>query len=294
MILKYSFLLIPLLFLATFLHFRKYLLPPVVFQNQKSEQIFLVPTLTQSKPVYLNGLNSKNYILLDASTNQVLVSSNQDERIFPASTTKMATALTALNLYPLDEIVTITSNYTNGKTIGLKIGEKITIRALIQALLIHSANDAATALANHNPQGYAGFVAAMNSLVAKLNLSHTHFVNVDGVDNPDHFSSVYDLAQLARLIIQYPFVLETTRTSNLIISDQSNQIHHQLQTTNELLGKQPEIIGLKTGWTPQAGESFVGLISYHNRLFISVVGNSTSRFADTLVMLNWLRAQTFI
>lgn len=294
MILKYSFLLIPLLLVATFLHFRKYLLPVAVFQNQRSEQISLIPTLTQLKPVYLNGLNSKNYILLDASTNQILVSSNQDERIFPASTTKMATALTALNLYPLDEIVTITSSYTNGKTIGLKIGEKITIRSLIQALLIHSANDAATALANHNPQGYAGFVAAMNALVAKLNLSHTHFVNVDGVDNPDHFSSVYDLAQLARLIVQYPFVLETTRTSSMVISDQSNQIHHQLQTTNELLGKEPEIIGLKTGWTPQAGESFVGLISYHNRLFISVVGNSTSRFADTLVILNWLRAQTFI
>lgn len=269
-------------------------LPLVTNQMQNNIPISLVPTLSISAPVQLSGLNSKNYILIDSATNQILVSNNQDEHIFPASTTKMATALTALNLYPLDEVVTVSSNYTNGKVIGLKVGEQITVANLLRALLIHSANDAAAALANHHQTGYSGFVSAANSLVKKINLRNTHFVNVDGVDNPDHYSSVYDLAQLARLIIQYPFVLETVKTQTYTIGSQDGKFQHELHTTNELLGKIPEIVGLKTGWTPQAGESFVGLINYHGRLFVSVVGNSTSRFSDTMVILNWLKSQTFI
>lgn len=292
---KVSLFFVALLTFCLLFKFRLHLLPSQTpNQIQPNLPVALVPTLSFSIPVQLSGLNSKNYILLDSATNQVLISSNPDEHIFPASTTKMATALTALNLYPLDEVVTITSSYNNGKTIGLKIGEKITVANLLRALLIHSANDAATALANHHQQGYAGFVQAANSLAQKINLHNTHFVNIDGVDNPDHYSSVYDLAQLARLIIQYPFVRQAIQIQTITISSQDGKVQHELHTTNELLGKVPEIVGLKTGWTPQAGESFVGLISYHGRLFISVVGNSTNRFADTMIMLNWLKSQTFI
>jgi len=232
-------------------------------------------------------LQAQNYILIDVDTNKIIFSKNHDEIIYPASTTKLATALTALNIYPLEEIITIKDAYKEGKVMDLVPGEKITIRSLVTALLVYSANDSAISLAKHHPDGFNGFINQMNLLVKKYNLQNTHFTNVDGIHNDNHYSTVYDLSQLARLSIKNKIVLETVKQKNIIVTDVDHLYSHSLVSTNELLGKLPEIEGLKTGWTPEAGGCFISLININGHYLISVIAQSQDRFKDTERIVDW-------
>lgn len=238
-------------------------------------------------------LNTDTYILIDVTTNKILTSKNINQKIYPASTTKLATAITALNLYPLDEIVTVDQIYEEGKIMELQLGERITVKSLVQALLVYSANDSAYTLAKHYQGGVSGFVFQMNSLMSKYNLNDTHFVNVDGIHNDNHYSTVYDLSQLGRLAIKNPIVRDVVKNQNLTVTDVSGQIKHEITSTNELLGTIPEIIGLKTGWTPEAKGCFIGLISLDGHEIISVVANSDDRFQDTKTLLSWLKQNVY-
>jgi D-alanyl-D-alanine carboxypeptidase len=234
-------------------------------------------------------LTTNNYILIDTSTNKIITAKNIDQKIYPASTTKLATALTALNLYPLDEVITVDQTYNEGKTMELQLGEKITVKSLVQALLVYSANDSAYTLAKHYQGGISGFVDQMNSLISKYNLINTHFINVDGIHEGNHYSTVYDLSQLGRLAIKNPIVRNVVKNKTLTVTDITGNIKHEITSTNELLGVVPEIIGLKTGWTPEAKGCFIGLINIDGHEIISVVADSDDRFHDTKILINWLK-----
>jgi len=242
-----------------------------------------------SKPI----LNSQNYILIDATTNTILVSNNPDGRIYPASTTKLITALTALNIYPLDEVLTVNQEYTEGQVMGLRLGEKITIKSLVSALLVYSANDAAFTLASHNQKGITGFVDEMNFLVQRYGLKNTHFTNYDGIHNDNHYSTPYDLSQIARLAIKNPIITQTVKQKSIVVEDVDKTIKHELTSTDELMNIVPEIEGLKTGWTPEAGGCFVGLINLNGHYLISVVAKSEDRFNDTVNIINWAKENVF-
>ena len=264
---------------------------PISFRFTKSNDIFSfkhpqVPILkTKEKP----NLSTNYYILLDNDSNKIILSKNENGRIYPASTTKLATALTALNIYPLEEVVTIPSEYTDGKVMELKAGEKVTIKTLVAGLLIYSANDAAFNLANHYSGGVPAFINQMNKLVEKYNLKNTHFVNFDGLHNENHYSTPYDLAQLGRIASQNPTLREFVKTKSLNLSDLNGQIVHHVTSTNELLEIIPEIEGLKTGWTPEASGSFIGLININGHYLISVVAQSEDRFTDTKLLIGWAK-----
>lgn len=257
-----------------------------LFQYQHPAKIY---SKLSQKP----QLSTQHYILLDAVTNTVILSQNKDEKIYPASTTKLATALTALNIYPLDEEITINQEYTEGKVMELKLGEKITIKSLVTALLVYSANDAAFTLANHHQLGITGFIEEMNLTAKKYGLKNTNFTNFDGIHNENHYSTVYDLSQIARLAIKSPIVLETVKEKNITVEDVDKTIKHELTSTNELLGIIPEIEGLKTGWTPEAAGSFIGLINLNGHYLISVIAQSDDRFTDTKNIIDWAKNNVF-
>lgn len=238
-------------------------------------------------------LNSTHYILIDVATNAVILFKNQNEKIYPASTTKLITALTALNIYPLDEELTINQEYKEGQVMDLKLGEKITIKSLVSALLVYSANDAAFTLANHHQGGVPGFVNEMNLLVQKYGLRNTHFVNFDGIHNENHYSTAYDLSQIARLAIKNSIITQTVKQKKIIVEDINKTIKHELTSTDELLGVIPEIEGLKTGWTPEAGGCFIGLINLNGHYLISVIAQSEDRFADTKNLIDWAKNNVF-
>lgn len=287
--------LIILLFLVTNLFW----LPTFSFWSIYSKNISIIknsllnetknPIIPLIKLAPRPNISAQNYILVDVETNKILLAQNFDQKIYPASTTKLATALTALNLYPLDEIITISEEYNTGKVMELKLGEKITVKSLVSALLVYSANDSAFSLANHYRSGINGFVSQMNLLMEKYNLKNTHFTNVDGIHDNNHYSTVYDLSQLGRLSIKNSIVSNVVKTKELLVSDITNQIYHPLVSTNELLGVIPEIKGLKTGWTPEAKGCFIGLIEINGRQVISVVSQSDDRFQDTKILVDWLK-----
>jgi len=129
----------------------------------------------------------------------------------------------------------------------------------------------------------------MNALVAKNNLTDTHFTNFDGIHSPDHYSTVYDLSQLGRLAIKNQFIRDTVKTKHIVITDIDNKYQHDLTSTNELLGVVHEIEGLKTGWTPEASGCFVGLININGHYLISVVAQSQDRFTDTKTLVSWAK-----
>lgn len=247
------------------------------------------PSIPLVKSTTSPPLSAQSFILLDSATNSTLLTKNPRLRVYPASTTKLATALTALNIYPLDEIISIGSTYSEGKVMELRVGEKITARSLVEALLVYSANDAAYNLAQHHSQGSSGFITEMNLLLTRSHLSDTRFTNYDGIHQPNHYSTVADLSQLARLSIKNSVITQVVKLSKLTVTDIDNQIHHQLQSTNQLLGVVPEIEGLKTGWTPEAGGCFIGLINIGGHKLISVVAQSQDRFADTRALVTWAK-----
>ncbi len=279
---------INLFWLPTFSFWRIY--PKNNFLTKNSDIVnFQHPATPIVKLASPPSVVASNYIIVDVNTNKILVSKNKDDKIFPASTTKLATVLTSLNLYPLDEIVTINQTYDEGKVMSLQLGEKITVKSLVTALLVYSANDSAFSLANHYQQGMPGFINQMNSLMSKYQLNNTHFVNVDGIHNDNHFSTVYDLSQLGRLSIKNQVVRDVVKNKSLTVTDVSGNIKHEITSTNELLGAVPEIIGLKTGWTPEAKGCFIGLININGHEVISVVAQSDDRFQDTKNLIDWLK-----
>jgi D-alanyl-D-alanine carboxypeptidase (penicillin-binding protein 5/6) len=279
-------LILNLFWLPTFSFWNFY--PKNTFLAKNSQILgYQHPAIPVVKLVKKPFITAPNFILVDVDTNTILTSQDENGRIFPASTTKLATALTALNIYPLDEVVTINQEYQNGQVMGLKAGEQITVRSLVSALLVYSANDAAFNLASHHQQGIPGFVEQMNLLVQKYGLKNTHFVNFDGLQDDNHYSTVYDLSQLARLAIKNQVLRETAKNKTISVTDVTGKIQYNLNSTDELLGVVPEIEGLKTGWTPEAKGCFIGLIHIGDHYLISVVAQSDDRFQDTKTIIDW-------
>jgi D-alanyl-D-alanine carboxypeptidase len=283
-------ILLNLFWLPTFSHWRHYPHGQSISQDLPQLLVYKHPNIPSVKQSQLPVLNSTNYILIDSATNQILLSHNPKTKIYPASITKLATALTALNIYPLDEVITVRNEYKEGKIMELQLGEKISIRNLVTALLVYSANDSAYNLAEYHTQGTSGFINEMNLLAKKYQLNDTHFTNYDGIHNDLHYSTVYDLSQLARLALKNNTVKEIVRQKEITVTDISGSITHKLTSTNELLGVVPEIEGLKTGWTPEAKGAFVGFINLNGHYLISVVANSDDRFGDTRQLIDWSKA----
>ena len=156
----------------------------------------LLPIVDQTIP--LPELTARSAIVVDRKSGTILFQKKAQLRLPPASITKIATAITALESYSLDEVIIVTQSYLVGRVMGLQPGERITVRNLVYGLLVHSANDAAFVLAGQEPYRINNFINRMNNFVIQLDLKNTHFTNFDGEDDQNHYSTAFDLAQLAR------------------------------------------------------------------------------------------------
>jgi serine-type D-Ala-D-Ala carboxypeptidase (penicillin-binding protein 5/6) len=196
------------------------------------------------------GIDARAFLVVDGATGEVIAGKAAGRSIPIASITKVMTALVALERAGLDEVATVQpdATTTGGSVIGLRPGERITVRDLVTAALIHSANDAAQALADHVGGDEERFVSLMNARAKQLGLRHTHFVRPDGLDAPGHYSSARDVTTLARVAMQKPFLRETVRRSDASISG-----GRRLYVWNDLLRTFPGLIGVKTGHTSDAG-----------------------------------------
>jgi D-alanyl-D-alanine carboxypeptidase (penicillin-binding protein 5/6) len=250
----------------------------------------LATALLLSGPAALAGapqVTARAYLVQNGVTGEVLARSNDLERLPIASITKLMTVLVALEHSRLDDVVTVSrqASEVGESSIYLKKGERITVRDLVEAALIQSANDAAVALAEHVGGSQAAFVAMMNQEATKLRLRDTHFANPDGLDAPGHYSSAHDVTRLARIAMKNPVIREIVGRSTATI--QGNRI---LYTWNDLLGRFPGVFGVKTGHTAAAGWSEVTAARAHGvTIYATLLGGLTreGRNADLASLLAW-------
>ncbi|MEX2361948.1 MAG: hypothetical protein WD544_02105 [Patescibacteria group bacterium] len=257
--------------------------PPTTLDNLTS--YLTVPNDTPNPLIY-----AKSYLLMESETTEVIIGKNFDLSVPIASTTKMATALLARQLYSLDEVVTV-KRFTagiGGSTIGLVYQEKVTVGDLLKGLLIQSGNDAAFALAQHysnQKDDYQSFVAKMNEFVKEHGLNNTVFGDPAGLDDEIGRSTALDLAHLARLLLNDPVLADIVKTNETTIYSTNRLLSHDLISSNRLLDSSspyylPRAIGVKTGFTLDAGHCLVSAYQSKHGLLIGVVLN-TIEFTTT-------------
>jgi D-alanyl-D-alanine carboxypeptidase (penicillin-binding protein 5/6) len=196
-------------------------------------------------------VDARAVIVADGRTGDVLYTENAGRRMAMASITKLMTALVTLERAQPGEVVTVSPRAIGqgGSSIFLTAGEQLTVRDLLAAALIQSANDAAFALAAHVGDGSVQrFVRLMNEKAAELGLEDTHYVRPDGLDAPGHFSSAEDVFALARVAMQRPLVRKLVRTKTMQIAGPRT-----LKNWNDLLWRVRGLVGVKTGHTDNAG-----------------------------------------
>lgn len=223
---------------------------------------------------------------------RVYYNKNMEVRRPVASLTKLMTAIVVLENYNLDDIIKIAKSDVKreGATGDLRMDETLTVRSLLNIMLIDSSNDAAAALARQR----SNFISMMNEKTEKLGLANTHFSNADGLDEKNNFSSAFDIAKIfSHLIFNHPLAADILRTKSMVVYSSEGDIEHRLTNTNELLGNIAEVQAGKTGYTGEAGESLILLVSGmefgEKNSIITVVLGSPDRFGESEKLIKWLK-----
>jgi D-alanyl-D-alanine carboxypeptidase (penicillin-binding protein 5/6) len=206
----------------------------------------------------------------------------------PASLTKLMTALLVLEQTPSQTVVNVSKRATmeTGSRIGLKVGEQFALNDLLAAALLASANDACRALAEHIADSETAFVARMNQRAKELDMQNTHFLNACGHDASSHYSTTHDLAVLAKEVLKHPQVLEITSQVISNISTINGARHYALQNKNALIGRYRGAVGLKTGYTPEAGKCLVAYAKRDGHEVLLVLLHGNDRWWDAVDILD--------
>jgi serine-type D-Ala-D-Ala carboxypeptidase (penicillin-binding protein 5/6) len=210
--------------------------------------------------------------LLDTFTGEFLYTKNEDAREYPASATKILTALIVIEAGDLDKMVKVELPDTKVEpsSLDLKAGEQYPRRQLLYGLLLKSANDVALALARDDAGSVEAFVEKMNRRAVELGAASSHFTNPHGLHDPDHYTTAHDLAVIARAAMQQPFLREIVSTIYYTWKSPSGGIY-QLRNHNRLLRHFAGCNGLKTGYTRAAQQVLVSSALREGHEVISVV-----------------------
>lgn len=261
----------------------------VVYKISKLGNYSNLPSL----PVLNDGstfplLSAQAVYVLDMDSGVSLFEKNPDTQYLPASTTKIVTALVAMDYYPMDMIITVGKVNVEGQKMHLVEGEQMTVRDLLYGLLVYSANDAAEVLAANYPGGREVFINAMNLKAKEMNLEHTEFSNPVGLDGVGHLTTAKDLTRAAVYAMRNPDFAKFVSTKSKTVKSVDGRIVHRLTNINELLGSVDGVLGVKTGWTQNARENLVTYIDRNNTpLMITLLG-SQDRFGETKELIDWL------
>ena len=237
-------------------------------------------------------LAAKSYMLMDAASGEVLVEHNGDERLPPASLTKLMTAYIATleiqkGQISDNDMVTVSEKAwrTGGSRMFIQVNTQVSVDDLLHGIIIQSGNDASVAMAEHIAGSEEAFADMMNSTAQRLGMSNTHFVNATGLPHPEHYSSANDMAKLARAIIYED-------PAHYAIYAQKEFFWNNIKQPNRnlLLWRDKTVDGLKTGHTEEAGYCLVASAVRDNMRLISVVFGTDSeqaRAAETQKLLSY-------
>ncbi|HEX3031393.1 MAG TPA: D-alanyl-D-alanine carboxypeptidase family protein [Bacillota bacterium] len=217
--------------------------------------------------------------LIDGQSGQLLYTKNENQRMFPASTTKILTTLIALEKGKLDDTVTITEEPTraDGSAVYLQQGETITLEELLYCIMLNSANDASVAVAQHIGGSIKGFAKLMNEKARSLGATDSNFTNPNGLPDPDHYTTAHDLALIAKAAMQNPKFREIAGTKTKDINRTPADALTRLINHNKLLWRYQGATGVKTGYTVVAQQCLVGSAKQGDREVIAVVLGSVGK-----------------
>lgn len=233
-------------------------------------------------------LSAQGVVVTDLDTGIVLYEKNPDGVLFPASTTKIVTALVAMDYYDNDSVLSARNINIEGQKMGLVSGEKMRAGDLLYGLLVHSANDAAETLAANYKGGRSSFIAAMNKKGEELGLKNTSFKNPTGLDEDGHYTTARDLELVSRVAMQNDLFRTIVATKEKIVKSTGGNIAHTLTNVNSLIGDVPGVLGVKTGWTINAMENLVTHMERDGRNISIVVLGSQDRFGETRELIDWV------
>ena len=227
--------------------------------------------VTASNVSELPKTNSRRYIVYDRISKSMIIGKNEDVKSAMASTTKIMTTIVILEKANLNEKVTVSAKAggTGGSRLGLKRGDKASVRDLLYGLMLRSGNDAAVALAEHVGGSVKEFAELMNEKAIELGLTNTHFVTPHGLDDANHYTTALELAKLTDYAMNNETFVKIvgTKSTTIYINNQSRQINN----TNELLGVLNGVVGVKTGFTNNAGRCLVTETKRNNMDIITIV-----------------------
>ncbi len=247
-------------------------------------QIIDISNLLKGQP----NIGASAALLIDPASLTILYSKKAEQERAPASTTKIMTAILTIERCSLTETVKISRKAAriNGSQVGLKEGETYTVEKLLWSLMLLSGNDAAIALAEHISGSVEEFAKYMNARAIELGCKHTNFTNPHGLSEPNHYTSVYDLALMAVHALKYPLFQEIVSSKEKEIP-WSQSFDKYLKNTNKLLWILEGADGVKTGTTNLAGACLVSSASREGRQLIAVVLNSSNRWVESARLLLW-------
>ena len=253
--------------------------------NPKRKQAFLFHlALSLLVSILISGscsaaiIKSRAALTIDASTGEILFSKNSDSRLPPASTTKLMTAIVAIENENLSKLVTISrkaSHATPSRT-GFKEGDQVTMEGLLYAALLESANDAAVAIAEGIAGSESQFVPLMNEKALSIGARDTKFINATGLPGNGQYTTALDLSRILSYALRFPKLREIMGSPVAIITTEAGKVFY-LRSTDRLLWSDEKIIGGKTGFTLQAGHCFVCAAQGETRTILVAILGSPSR-----------------
>jgi len=241
-------------------------------------------------------LTAESAILVDAHSGKILYEKEPQKKLYPASMTKLMTLALAMEAIEagkvkMDDVVVVSENAASymGSHIFLAPGEELTLYELLLGIALASGNDAAVAVAEYISGTHEAFVDLMNKKAKELGMKGTHFVNCNGLHDPNHYTTAYDFALLARYALKYPQLLEICSIKHYRIRTETKR-PFQYDNKNKLLWFYPGTDGFKTGWTEDAKYCFVGTCKKDNLRLISVVMGvpvPQGHFSETKTLFNY-------
>ncbi|OGH39015.1 MAG: hypothetical protein A3B44_04345 [Candidatus Levybacteria bacterium RIFCSPLOWO2_01_FULL_38_21] len=235
-------------------------------------------------------VSARASLIYDLTTNKVIYEKNGKEKLPMASLTKIMTSIIALENQKKDDKYKVTKKDLIGEdSMGLSEGEVLSLKELLYGLMLHSGNDAAETLANNYPGGREKFIEAMNNKVKALGLSDTNFTNPTGLEGEGkQYTTAYDLLVITRYaILNFPLFNEVVSTSDYNIPQTRIHKNFYLENETNLLTSYPGVLGVKTGYTPEAGLCLVTYLDYKGHKIIGILLGSDNRRQEMKDLLDY-------
>ena len=259
---------------------------------KKTIIIFLFLTLFNVSTSYaIPSISAKNAIAIEASTGRIIYEKDANTKVPMASTTKIMTAIIALEENLLTDTVVVSNNaaWTGGSSVDLKKGDEIQLSELMYGLMLNSGNDAAIAIAEHTSGTFEEFAKLMNEKAKEIGAFNTNFVTPHGLDSPEHYSTAYDMAIITKYALNNPTIRELVSTSHYTMKFKNGKTK-QLSNTNLMLQFYQGENGVKKGYTGLAGKCLVASAKRNDLEIIAVLlggPSSKARINDSVKILDY-------